>query len=239
MASNTSRETEIAKRLSKFSDAEVVERWHGIVEIVKAELTSLNLQRQFMQETIDIVNRNPRFLHHPGRRFMDYVRVWYGTAMAAAYRRQNDGDSRSASLRVLLDEIKSRPRAYRVETLRRYMGAAPDEDIEALVMCVVGARGASGPDIAIVQGDLDALATVGERIHEYVNKHVAHTDIEAQKTPLEATFDEIHAAAKRCEEIAARWVTALTGPAYSFDVVTQYGWHDVFDFPWCASKASP
>ena len=214
----------------------MVTRWHGIIKIVCAELTSLNLQRQFMQDATDVVNGNERFLHHPGRRFMDYTRDWYVNSMAAAYRRQTDPDRNSASLRVLLEEIKAQPTAYRLDTLRPFMQSAADAIIENFVMSVVGAVGNSGPDLAIVQTDLDALTTTGDSVRKFVNKHVAHTDIKAQTNPIQPTFDDLHAAAIACERIAKRWRTALTGASGDFDVVTQYGWKDVFDFPWRARK---
>jgi hypothetical protein len=226
------RITSILDRLAHLTDSDLVARWHGLVEVVRKELTTLNLQRQFMQEATDIVNGNPRFLAHAGRRFIDYTRDWYGTAMAIAYRRQTDRAPESASLRVLLDEMMARPDAYRVETVRPFMGFASDDVIESMVVRTVVPKGATRVDIAILQKDTNDLIRVGRNVRDFVNKHVAHTDITASKNPLSTTFNDIHAAAVACESIAARWVTALTGPACSFEVVTQFGWHDVFDFPW-------
>jgi hypothetical protein len=226
---------DVRARLAHLSDDDLVARWHGIIEVVRKELTRLNLQRQFMQEATDVMNGNPRFLAHRGRRLMDYTRDWYGTAMAIAYRRQTDSSPESASLRVLLDEMTVRPDAYRVDTLRPHMGRASDDVIEDMVVRTVVRKGSSQIDLAVLRKDYADLAQVGKNVRNFVNKHVAHTDIAANQNPIETTFDEIHSAAVTCERIASRWVTALTGPAYSFDVTKQYGWHEVFDFPWRAS----
>lgn len=229
-------EERMLKRLSGYSDFQLIARWNEIIRIVKDELTSLNLERQFMQETVEILNGNERFLRHPGRQFVDYARSWYGNSMAAAYRRQTDSNSDSASLRVLLEEIKYRPTAYRFETLHPFMPDAPRELVESEVMSIAGASGASGIDVKIVQADLDLLTSTGKNVRDFVNKHLAHTDRKKRTKPIQATFDEIHAAQQTCEEIAKRWVIVFTGANTSFDVITLFDWHDVFDFPWRARK---
>lgn len=142
--------------------------------------------------------------------------------MALAYRRQLDRNPASASLRVLLEELKCRPSAYCVESLRAYMGVASDRTIYEDVVRTVASDDSDCLDTAIVNSDMASLIEAGENIRNFVNKHIAHTDIAASTEPFTTTFDEIHEAAITCERIAARWVTALTGAAYRFDVVTQY-----------------
>jgi hypothetical protein len=221
-------------RLSGFSDLQLVARWHEITRIVQNELNSLNLERQCMQETVEILNGNERFLHHPGRRFVDYARSWYGNSMAAAYRRQTDANSDSASLRVLLEEMKCRPAAYRFETLHPLIPHASEKTVELMVMSIAGAVGLSGIDVKIVQADLDLLNSTGKNVRDFVNKHLAHTDRKKLTNPIQPTFDEIHAAQQTCEKIAKRWIIVFTGANTSFDVITPFEWHDVFDFPWRA-----
>lgn len=54
--------------------------------------------------------------------------------MAVAVRRQTDNDDKSASLRVVLEELRVRPEAYRLETLQPLLPRGSDETIQHYVM---------------------------------------------------------------------------------------------------------
>jgi hypothetical protein len=221
----------VVQRLSNKSDAELMARWNKIAGIIYQELTSLNLERQYMEAATDVVNGNKRFLHHPGRQFMDYVRGWYGNSMAAAYRRQTDTNPDSASLRVLLDEIKARPLAYGYDTLSPFISGYTQERIEVFVMRQVLSKSSPGIDVAIVEADLVKLESAGKTVKIFVNKHLAHTDVKQRTMPVQPSFNEVHAAAKACEEIGERWISALTTDS-NVEVTDLVDWQDIFDFAW-------
>jgi hypothetical protein len=194
-----------------------------------------------MAAVVAVLNDNPRFIHHPGRRFVDQARDWYGTAMALGYRRQTDHGDRSASLRVLLEELRVRPTAYRLETLKPALPNATDESIRKYVMANVIKDGSDHLDEEIVRSDLHMLLAVGKVVKDFVDAQVAHTffDVETdddadRAKALNPTFDQIHRAAEACEPIAERWRTALTGDQTRkpFAVPTEFDWMNVFDFPW-------
>lgn len=94
------------KRLEGLDDAAIVRRWNEIVSTVRNGLTQLSIERDVMAKTVTLLNQNERFLRHPGRRFVDLARPWYGNTMPLAFRRQTDPDGRSASVRVLLEEMR-------------------------------------------------------------------------------------------------------------------------------------
>ena len=227
----------VVERLSALSDDDLMKRWQEILAIVRQELTYLNHQRRVMQLATDVYNANPRLLKHNGRQFFDYVRQWYGGAMATGYRRQTDPDGDSASLRVLLEELLARPEAYSLETLRPYSGVAEDGTIRFFALRVAGADQTGKLDVEIVKQDIRDLIACGKTVKRFVNKVLAHTDIEFKRAPEAGpSYDEIHSAHKECEQIAKRWIAAFSGPAYSFDVVEQFDWLDIFDFPWRVRK---
>lgn len=228
----------VVERLAHMSAEQIMQRWQEILEIVRDELTYLNHQRQVMQAATDVYNGNPRLLKHQGRQFFTYVRSWYGAAMATGYRRQTDPNAYSASLRVLLEELLARPDAYSIETLRPYSGLASDETIQFFALRVAGADKTGTLNTGIVKEDIRDLIACGKKVKHFVNKVLAHTDIDFRKKDVNGpSFDEIHNAQRECERIAKRWIAAFSGPSYSFDVVEQFDWLDIFDIPWRIPRA--
>lgn len=225
--------SDVINRLANVPDAKLMARWQAIIRIVREELTYLNHQRQVMQSATDVYNGNPWLLQHNGRRFFDYIRQWYGGAMATGYRRQTDPDPGSASLRVLLEEMLVRPDTYSIDTLRPYCGAAEDQTIRDFVMRVADADVTGKVDVEIIKTDIQDLISSGRTVKKFVNKVLAHTDIEFKQGDTSGpTFNEIHGAQAECERIARRWIAALGGPSRSFNVVDQFDWLEIFDRPW-------
>jgi hypothetical protein len=229
-------EQRVTNRLSGKNDADLVARWNSIATIIEDELLSLNLERQYFDKALEVVKENPQFLNHPGHVFMEYVRSWYGNSMAAACRRQTDRIAESASLRVLLDEIKARPSAYRYDTLKPYMMGYQQSHVETMVMSEVSVVDFSGIDMAVVERDIAALETAGKTVKSFVDKHVAHTDIKRRSQPVQTSLNEVYAAAAAWEEIATRWITALKGVA-NLEVIDLLEWDGIFDVPWRVQKA--
>ena len=205
-----------------------------MLRIVLEELQGLDQQRQTMDAvTYGVFNGNKRLLAHAGRLFFNNVLDWYGSAMALAYRRQVDPDAKSASLRVVLDEVRSRPAAYRLEVLRPHVGQhAAEAEIYAEFMAhVVGANGYL--DLHIIDADIAALTEAGKKVRKFVNKSVAHTDNETRrKGGADVTFREITEANEACDRIAERWLKAFGVYRYPIHREETFEWLDVFDFPW-------
>ena len=149
-------------RVASLDDFELMERWHGIISRVRDELTVLSIERQTMGLVVEVANGNERLLRHTGRRFLDMTRNWYAISMAVSVRRQTDNDDRSASLRVLLEEIRVRPRAYRMETLRQFLPVPTPDDVRKFVMAEV-CRG-DEIDIAAVERDIGQLINVSDNV---------------------------------------------------------------------------
>src|ERR1700736_2846327 len=229
-----SEQEKVVYRLRNCTDEQLVERWHDMLDIIRGELKGLDRQRQTMDAgTYEGFNKNKHLLEHPGRRFFGYVPDLFGAAMALGYRRQADADPGSASLRVLLDEMRARPGAYRIETIRRYVGPAAQADvIRAEVMApVVGADGTI--DLALIDADIAALVAAGKKVKKFVNKSVAHTDHETRrKGGAQVTFREITEANEACETIAERWLKALGGYPYPIRQNETFEWLDIFDATW-------
>lgn len=233
MQQRVRRAQELARqRISSLDDYALMRRWHQIISRVRNELTVLSIERQTMDLVVEVVNGNERFLRHPGRRFLDMARNWYAISMAASVRRQTDNDGRSASLRVILEEIRVRPNAYSMQTLRQFLPAPTEGDIRQHVMAEV-CRG-DQIDIEVVERDIDLLIGVSNNVTNYVNQHVAHTTHEPDGTPIEGpTLREIYDALVAFETIYHRWDRAITGnQTRGFPTEDGSGWFDVFDFPW-------
>lgn len=70
-----------------------------------------------------------------------------------------------------------------------------------------------------------------------MNKVIAHTDFRVRtgrRKLVGPSFDEVVLAHKECERIAGRWVSALLGASFRFDVIDLHEWSDFFDVPWRA-----
>jgi hypothetical protein len=225
----------IVERLTLVNDEQLVQRWYGLLVSMRDELRRLSEERRaFEAFTMQVVNKNPRLLEHPGIRIFQMMRTWYAHAMALAYRRQDDTDSRTASMRVVLDEMLARPSAYRLETIKPLAGGvATDQVIREDVMApVVDANGNLNQEL--IRQHRTELKAVGKNVRDFVNNFVAHTNAEAQDRPEGAgvTFNEMFAAHKECERIAEVWLKAFGVYRYPLDPEQEIDWLDVFDFPW-------
>jgi hypothetical protein len=199
----------VADRLSGTPDRNLIVRWRGRIDVIYKELRGLAKQRQMMATTLQILNGNRRFIEHPGRILMDAAREWYGKSIALAYRRQNDRNPESASLRVVVEEMRARPGAYCLENLRKE-NPGPDDIIEQYMMrSVVDATGAL--DLELVEKDLTMLDAEGQRVGRFASKHLAHTDFKSSRKPIKVVYDDFERAAETCDAIARRWRTALIG----------------------------
>jgi hypothetical protein len=200
------------------------------------ELLDLNGDRQAMNAAVDVFNANQRLLQHRGRfQFLDRVWRWYGQAMALAVRRQLDPDRRSASLRVLLRELRARPTAYRVETLRQLSPHASDEAIASLGRAIKNANGSI--DVGQVDQDLRALDEVGTQVAEFVNRHVAHTNFNPSRDVTAPRYLEINVAFDNLETIAGKYFGLFFSGSLRFHVSQSSDWIDVFEFPWRMRRA--
>jgi hypothetical protein len=222
----------VQKRIESKDDFQLIERWAKISHTIRGELLELHRERGVMAVALEVVNANTRFLNHTGRTFMDLAYNWYAITMAVAVRRQTDNDDRSASLRVVLEELRLRPQAYRLETLRQLAPKAADTTIEEVMMRPVCSAGRLNVDL--VNEDIGALIHTAKEVTDYVDHHIAHTSHEERGDAFESpTVGAIHNAMVEFERVYRRWHTALTGNVtVGFPKMDPNDWAAVFDFPW-------
>lgn len=167
----------------------------------------------------------------PPSHFLDYLGHWYGTTQAAAVRRQADTDPRVVSLARLMTEIRDDPtRITRDWFMAHYNDFDQRRGLETWHMRFGGEVG-EHVDPANIVLDLETLADTARRVSEFVDRHVAHTDLKPLKISL--TFDEVDAAIDGISEMFQKYMLLLTNSQYAFLVPAfQYDWLAIFREPW-------
>jgi AbiU2 len=223
--------------LTGIDDQRLIPRWQGIVSRFREELLNLNIDRQVMASAIAVFNANQRLLQHPGRfRFLDAIWRWHGVAMALAVRRQLDSDRRSASLRVFLAELRARPGAYRVETLRQLFPQAADNAIASLGRSL---KRSGEIDVAQVDRDIAAMDGIDREIGDYVDRHVAHSNFDPSRDVEAPRYLDLNDAFVELERIAGKYSALFFSGSMPFNPNIPGEWIDVFEFPWRNRRPLP
>lgn len=219
------------KYLAKVDDHRLVPRWKAIIDKVYKELLGLNEDRQIMAAALAVFNANPRLIAHPVRAyFLDSVRRWYGLAMAIAVRRQLDTDPRSASLRVLIQELEVRHMAYRTQNLKQLSPRAAPNAFASLGLAMKDANG--NLDVAKIRDDLNTLTELDRQVGDYVDRHIAHTNLDPARSVEGPLYSDIEESFDRLERVAGRYMGLFYSGSYTLRVGMSHGWIDGFEFPW-------
>ena len=189
----------------------------------------MHLHRAIYLRVAEIVNRREPVL--PGSVFFEFFTDTYATTQATAIRRQAERGSRVASLGTLLGEIQAEPERC---SRRRFVGAwPPDDQPRGQQTYSVNFAGSAGDHIdpAIVAKDAARLQEDALTILEYVDRHVAHTDLKPVKDL--PTLKEVHAAIDVIGETFTKYALLLTGDSYwKLEPDIQGNWEAIFELPW-------
>lgn len=204
-------------------------RWLTILELIDTHVTELAHQRQLWNGFRSVVE-NSR-VHQSQPIFFHWVFKMYADAHVMAVRRMTDTDARSGSFTVLLREMEANPKGL---TRQWFLS-----DLDADFICSMDAQFTKyadsnapnrlNPDLP--REDLARLIALSERIEAYVNKYVAHADLEA-KVPT-PTVGELDKVAAELEDLLRKYSNMLQRvDRIAVAPFIQSTWQAVFYEPW-------
>lgn len=219
------------------SDNLLRRRWRARLPRLVDDVSRLYFKRQVYRELLDVVNSNSAILNPAP--FFNWLRDNYILAICIGIRRHTDADSRSISLRRMLEDLKQRPsavnrRAFRA-LYRRH--GRPAGWADATFDRLVGHTHRS-LTAALVQTDIDAISAADARIRLFVNKRLAHAAPRSaiRKIP---TFTDADRALEIIDRVLIKYHDLLTGHGLATAYATpQYDWRQVLYKPWIADPRS-
>jgi hypothetical protein len=92
-------------------------------------------------------------------------------------------------------------------------------------------------DPEVPRRDLQQLRQSAERVTRYVNKRIAHTDLDADSAS--ATYKELNSSIDLLAELATKYHNLLTGETYLTMLPAVWSpWKKIFRQPWIAPSGS-
>jgi hypothetical protein len=218
-----------------------VKRWRQDIDTIGNALTALQSSRQVYSELGRVIASNERL--QTGNLLLERMLRWYVDHVLLAIRRDADPDTRTVSLRCLLDEIEQNPQELTLSRFRLlYTGSErppSGDDIFATMMLATVYRplaDASGEalDPLKVRSDIDALTLATKRIKSVANQTVAHRQrAKLGGGALAIRVKDVHDAIDAVESIVKKYMAFLTGVSFStFAPVDQTDWPEIFTFAW-------
>jgi hypothetical protein len=144
-------------------------------------------------------------------------------------------DTRSVSMARLLTDIRQHPSALCRETYLRHFPAHLQEmaDAQFSRFAVIGAPHI---DPEVPRRDLEQLKQSAERVGRFVNKRVAHTDLDGESAS--ATYGDLKSCIDLLEKLTVQYHNLLTGECVDLLPTILTPWKNVFREPWIAPRES-
>lgn len=212
------------------------QRW--IKGPISNEVHTMFLHRHAWQQIRDVVEENGEL---PDSYWWEFFHGMYGTSQALAVRRGADEHRDTASLGRLIAEIAEDPQRITREFWLRLWQPADDRTIADLAepgWTKQDGRGGGSLHPAIPSADLAELRAESERVRDFVDKHLAHSDatpIPADRVPK---LGEVHDAIDVIGRLFERYTNLLTASVVT-DLVPQIQepWLHVFEVPWIKPRS--
>ena len=217
-----------------------IEKWTGWIDgQIKNEIMSMHLHLDTWEQVQELIKNNGQL---PDSYWWEFMRDTYGATQAVAVRRQADTHRDVASLGKLIAEISDDVTGLTREFWFELWSWPPD-DPNKVFHVEQGWRDQFDPndlghlDPSIPASDLGELRAASEKVTDYVDRHLAHSD----RRPLPAaslpTLDDVHDAVEKIGGLYKRYYNLLTASSWAFLVpVIQHDWKAVFREPWIRSS---
>jgi hypothetical protein len=200
------------------------------LDVLKAEVQALTINRHIFWEIQDIISANPRI--HLGSNFYEWMGSAYASSMAVGIRRQIDEDHDSISFVNFLKKIQACPRVVSRQAYTElfaggnYPARWADSCFDHLA-----ARGRANIDPAQVTSEIQTLKDRTEHVRKYVNRRVAHRD-RRNFRPI-PKFQDIDSAVEYLDDLTVRYLNLFRGISMTTVLPTwQYDWKEIFRYPW-------
>ena len=208
-----------------------VEKWTRWIDgTIKRNVLTMHLHREAWREIARIIRENGQL---PDSFWWEFMRDTYAITQAVAVRRQADMHRDVESLGKLIAEIRDDAQTI---TRERWINLR-DAD-EAHVAERAWATHYAGAvethlDPAIPGSDFDALASAAQKVKDYVDQHVAHTDSSAVPAEVTLTLKDVHDTIDVIGHLFKKYYNLLTADSFVRLVPLIEGdWLAVFREPW-------
>lgn len=205
--------------------------WRSTAEAIKMELVQLHLDRKIFWQYNSILNNSRDEILRTGGHFHRWVQRNYAKSAAMAVRKQTDMKSENISLHNLLVDIA---KYHSIITKESYLAAHqnPKDPLRIQLATKEFERMAGNPEFLdpfVVQGDLQKLSAVSEKIRKQVNENIAHTSPRKKAKPI--TYDELDSCINTFGEIARKYILLLTAGYEIFEPMLD-PWDSIFSHSW-------
>jgi len=212
------------------TDDERVAQWCRWLAGIRGEVEYMLHSRMMYTKFWGIIEANPR-IKGPNA-FYAWLNTMYAGYTAVAVRRQLDMDSRTVSMARLLTDVSGHPAALSRE---RYLGLFPahlrkmaDEQFARFAV-----PGGVHIDPGVPCGDLEQLRRSAEGLRRFVNKKIAHSDLDGERAS--ATYGQLNRCLDLLEKLVTKYHNLLTAETYITLVPTILSpWKRIFRQPWIA-----
>lgn len=203
-------------------------KWHQWLQEIDRDLTDLAITRHVWKSITDILDAHPAM---PPSHLFEVLTRSYAVSQAVAVRRQGDPKPSTVTMVRLVSEISEYPKVLSREGFvalfswgMQHLG---DEQFNQWA-----APGSGHVDGALVRENLAQLKAVIAPVKQYVDKHVAHLDVNRASFDI-PTFDQLDAAIDKLFELFHRYNVLLTAVGIdSLVPVAQYDWLAPLRIPW-------
>lgn len=209
------------------------QRWESWLEHLEKELVWLFLKRKIFWDLQKIAEENQKILA-PGI-FFNWMCDNYIHSMMVGVRKFTDGDGRSRSLMVMLNEISAHPGIFSRESNLYLYPNSPKHLANSSFDSLVGPNKSFLSEDQIKE-DINLIKRSEKRVRLYTNKIIAHfaRPGSIKKNP---TFGELDDALTKVDEIFSKYRCLLTatGGNVRDSIPTSDAWQKVFYEPWIPS----
>lgn len=161
-----------------------IEKWQGWLDKkIEPEVVAMHHHRAVFRKVIEIADNNEEL---PESGFWGYFQDTYAVTQGAAVRRQAEVSKRVGTLGQLIDEISKEPERLSREYWVGLWEKDPRPQVEEAKQLLANNAftdqfapdGGDHLDKAIPVADLRALEEAVEIVTGYVNRHIAHSDLD-------------------------------------------------------------
>lgn len=199
------------------------EKWKKDLEQILSELMLLWKGKVIWEGVKDIVDANTN-VQNPGH-FHRWASINHGITVAVGIRRQIDKDSRSRSLRNLLQDMRCNVNHILLDKAKHLSELNGSENEQELRNQIE----------KLLEKMIKKLDNKCKIIKKFVDKHVAHTDREGTR---KVTIDQVHNALIEINEIMKDVSTLIDGSPINIETPIRDDWKDIFRVPWIESDSN-
>ena len=206
-----------------------LEKWIHWIEVIQDDVTHLVMAKDIFWSVQSLITANPQIQKHT-------VFYWYMGDTYVAYalmgiRRQAKHHDKSISLAGLISEIAQEPTKISRQYYRSLYGPNKARFADKDLNRYCEKPGDAHISAAMVQRDLDKLASSASGCEAFADRRIAHRD--KRRPATLPKFEEADRAIDTLHDLCLKYrLIVLADYQTSLLPTYQYDWQEVFDHAW-------